>query len=207
MNELESKLNKDYIELHELMGTGNLNPNIIEQFSVTKRELEAIECHRARGAILRSKVRWTEEGEKNTSYFLRLEKQNYCNKLITQLKINDDIISDEKQILEEERSFYANLYSNSNTQDRLMLEQSLNKFISSNSIPKLNDAQKQLCEVEISEAEMLKSIKALKSGKSPGTDGLTSEFYKFFWVDIKLFLLASINYGIQNGQLSVEQRM
>ena len=39
----------------------------------------------------------------------------------------------------------------------------------------------------------------MKSGKSPGTCGLTSEWYKFFWMDIKDILVTSINYNLRNG--------
>ena len=52
----------------------------------------------------------------------------------------------------------------------------------------------------------MKSIKAFKNGKTPGTDGLTAEFYKFFWLDIKGHLLASIRFALENGIMSMEQR-
>ena len=58
----------------------------------------------------------------------------------------------------------------------------------------------------MTENELLKSIKSFKNNKTPGTDGLMAEFYKFFWQDIKHVLLASINYGLAYGKLSVEQR-
>ena len=35
------------------------------------------------------------------------------------------------------------------------------------------------------EQEILNSLKCLKNNKAPGYDGLTTEFYKFFWIDIK----------------------
>ena len=54
--------------------------------------------------------------------------------------------------------------------------------------------------------ELLKSIKYFKNNKTPGTDGLTAEFYKFFWQDIKHVLLAGINYALVYGKLSVEER-
>ena len=206
MNEYEKKLNYEYNKLHDLINSGNQNQDIMDQFSITKSELEKIECHRARGAMLRSKVQWIEDGEKNTSYFLRLERQNYCNKLITQLNVDDEIITDKKQILMAEKAFYEKLYSDNIMYDNDILEESIDEFTKNSAIPKLNEEQKQKCEEEITESEILKSIKALKCGKSPGTDGLTSEFYKFFWGDIKTFLMASINFGIQTGQLSVEQR-
>ncbi len=34
------------------------------------------------GKIFRSKLKWTEEEEKNSKYFLSLEKRNYTNKYI-----------------------------------------------------------------------------------------------------------------------------
>ena len=55
-----------------------------------KRKLEQIIEHKTKGAILRSKCRWYNEGEKNTKYFLNLEKRHYKNGVISQLKINDD---------------------------------------------------------------------------------------------------------------------
>ncbi len=37
----------------------------------------------------------------------------------------------------------------------------------------------------VTEKELLASVKAMKANKSPGTDGLTAESYKFVWIDIK----------------------
>ena len=64
--------------------------------------------------------------------------------------------------------------------------------------------EKISCEGALTENELLKSIKAFKNGKTPGTDGLTAEFYKFFWADIKRYLLDSINFALENGIMSVE---
>ena len=79
-------------------------------------------------------------------------------------------------------------------------------FLENNSLPQLNETDKARCENAITERELLISIKAIKNGKSPGCDGLTSEFYKFFWTNIKTSLLNSINYGLETGRLSTEQR-
>ncbi len=37
------------------------------------------------------------------------------------------------------------------------------------------------------------------------TDGLTAEFYNFFWIDIRLFLVECIKHSNANGELSIEQ--
>ena len=46
----------------------------------------------------------------------------------------------------------------------------------------------------------------MKNEKSPGLDGFTVEFFKFFWIDIGVFVLRSINYGYIKGSLSVTQK-
>ena len=50
------------------------------------------------------------------------------------------------------------------------------------------------------------ALKDMGNGKSPGNDGLPSEFYKTFWSDISEPLLKALNYGFEIGQLSVSQR-
>ena len=56
------------------------------------------------------------------------------------------------------------------------------------------------------QAELLSALKSTKNDKSPGSDGFTAEFYKMFWVDIKEYLLASINCAFERGELSITQK-
>ena len=49
-------------------------------------------------------------------------------------------------------------------------------------------------------------IKEFKNNKSPRTDGFTSEFYKFFWPELKSDMTSSFNYTFQKGTLSISQR-
>ena len=44
---------------------------------------------KTKGAILRSKVKWYEEGERNTRYFYSLENSAQTKKAIDNLKITD----------------------------------------------------------------------------------------------------------------------
>ena len=46
----------------------------------------------------------------------------------------------------------------------------------------------------------------MKNRKSPGTDGYTAEFYKFFWKDIGNFVLDSLNESFNTGELSITQK-
>ena len=42
----------------------------------------------------------------------------------------------------------------------------------------------------------------MNNQKSPGSDGITVEFYKLFWNDVKEFYINSINYSFQTGSLT-----
>jgi hypothetical protein len=57
-------------------------------------------------------------------------------------------------------------------------------------------------EGELTPQETLSALKLMKNGKSPGMDGFTTEFYKFFWKDINPFLIRSFNHGYEKGHLS-----
>ena len=73
-------------------------------------------------------------------------------------------------------------------------------------IPKLSKEDQDKLEQDITEIEILNSLKELKNGKTPGTDGFTVDFYKFFWIDMKKLLLESLTYALNKGNLSIEQR-
>jgi hypothetical protein len=46
----------------------------------------------------------------------------------------------------------------------------------------------------------------MQNGKSPGADGLTTNFYKYFWPNIKNIVFDSIQHGLKEKKLSIEQR-
>ena len=95
------------------------------------------------------------------------------------------------------------------TQKKINLETSeknLKHFINSKAIPKISDEEKETCDSEIIESEILSSLKDMKCGRSPGTDGLMADFCKFFLVDIKNDLNNSLKYSLDKGKVSVEQR-
>jgi hypothetical protein len=46
----------------------------------------------------------------------------------------------------------------------------------------------------------------MKNMKSPGNDGFTTEFYKFFWLDVKTILVKTFNESYSEQQFSISQR-
>jgi exonuclease III len=181
----------------------NVDDETLKKFESTKLEIEYYNNEKANGVLLRSKANWAELGERNTKFFLNLEKRNYKNKCITKL-INDqdETINKENEILEYEANFYKKLYTEPKKGDQ---NEDQGQFLEGNNI-KLNDDNSDFCEQNITMSEIGIALKELKNGKSPGTDGFTADFYKFFWVKIKELVFHSLQGAYNIGELSIEQK-
>ena len=202
--ELKLKLEKDLYNIENELQRG-ISEADVERYHYIKEELEKLEELETKGAILRSKAKWAETGEKNTKYFLNLEKKNAIDKHIYQLQLETgEITNDQKQILLEQKRFYKTLYSDPHTCDSDITN--IENDIFTYGLPKLTVEEQNICEGLITEEECLKALKNMKNGKSPGCDGFTVEFYKLFWRNIKTLLIKSINYAFEYGKLSIDQR-
>ena len=70
----------------------------------------------------------------------------------------------------------------------------------------LEENDKLNCEGTLTEKECFDALLSMKNNKCPGSDGLSFEFYKMFWLDVKDMLLESLNEGYKKGTLSDSQR-
>ena len=64
-------------------------------------------------------------------------------------------------------------------------------FPQSDDIPRILEGEGDNLRKPITQEEMLLAFKGMEIDKSPGLDGLTVELYKFFWQDVKNYLLNS----------------
>ena len=70
----------------------------------------------------------------------------------------------------------------------------------------LENDDKLSCEGKVTRAECLKALREFKNEKSPGTDGLQAEFYKYFWNELHVDMIHSFNFAFDSGSLSITQR-
>ena len=73
-------------------------------------------------------------------------------------------------------------------------------------IKTLDDEQKESCEGLLTVKECKEALKNFSKNKSPGTHGLTAEFYSFFWDLLSDTMVNNFNYGLQKGELTISQR-
>lgn len=82
-----------------------------EKYTKLQTRLDDIYKTKAKGAYIRSRAKWLEEGEQNSAYFFRLEKSKGLLATIDQLKVDDKIINDPRDIATLCYNFYSNLYT------------------------------------------------------------------------------------------------
>ena len=174
-----------------------------EEYVRIKEKLEKLYKYECKGAGIRSRVKWIEDGEKNTNYFLSLEKKKGENKLITQLKIREKkrIVTEQQQILREVKRFYEDLYKSNCIDSKHIYD-----YIFSQVVTTLSQDEKQKCEGLMNLAECKKAVLSMKRNKTPGTDGLPIEFYQVFWNEIGETLVRAFNESFQEGKMSNSQR-
>ena len=102
---------------------------------------------------------------------MQLERKNALEKGIRTLTTGCGTISDQKHILDEERTHYKTLYTkplNSCCLDDCPLFDQ--------EFPQLKSQEIEACEAPITIEELGLALKQLPNIKSPGSDGFTSEF-------------------------------
>ena len=147
--QLESLVNNLQKDIENGKKEDKETTTIQRKLDETTRKLEKIIEYKTKGAILRSKCRWHNEGEKNTKYFLNLEKRHYKSSVITQLKVSDtDFITSDNEILNECETFYRNIYSSkTNSLDSGHL------FFDATGLPSLDPEEKEKCEGPLTKTE------------------------------------------------------
>ena len=136
--------------------------------------------------LVKSRVRWVDEGEKASRYFCNLENRNFVSKRMSSLINNDGTeLFKNDEIKDEVFNFYRTLYSSKEHDiNDIDLEVVLDK-----NTPKLNELESLSMEGKITLDEAGRFLQKMQNNKSPGSTGFTSEFYKFFWKDLVFLLL------------------
>ena len=71
----------------------------------------------------------------------------------------------------------------------------------------MDEDKKELCEGRLTYNECYRSLLTFQTGKAPGNDGLTIEFYKVFWPLFGNLVVDCLNEAYDYGELSTSQKM
>ena len=106
--------------------------------------------------------------------------------------------------LEEEERFCRGIYQSKNTNPE---SNEFSHFFDSANLKTLDNEEAECCEGLLTIKECSEALNKFQNNKTPGSDGLTIEFYRHFWNFVALFMVDSFNYGFGNRHLSISQRL
>ena len=197
---LESKL--EAMESNLLSCGPKQKEEILNNINLTQNDLNKLIEIKTKGAATRSRARWMESGEKNTKYFLHLEKWHLEKKSSKSLRsAQGRLIDKQEDILKELLTFYESLYS----ENQQCCEKDCCDFMRTLSLPSINKAKFFECEKPITDNECQQAILQLANNKSPSLDDFSIEFYKTFWTEIKSLFMECLDFSKITNQLSKSQ--
>ena len=169
-----------------------LTDNSDEQTQIQK-QIEAIFETRVKASMFRAKVRWYDEGEKGTKYFLRLEEQRANNKTMTCLiKPDGSVSKKQKEILAMEAKFYKNLCT---------ADPEIAFCFTNDTGIKLTDDQEVQLERPLELQELSFALNNMQNNKTPGEHGLNKEFVQTFWPTLRPILHQAFLQCFEQGIL------
>ena len=168
--------------------------SVLEQLS--KWDIEA-----AKGAQVRSWVRWVEDREVSSAFFFRLEKKRAADRWVAALRGPDGTLaSSPSDLCSSFANFYFSLFSvsctDSGVQDSLLAN--ISSFLSPNQLSQ--------CEGLLRLGEYHSALLGVARRKAPGSDGLPVEFYIRFWEVLGQDLVHVLNTCYSFGSLFLSQR-
>ena len=183
------------------LGNNSQSSENLRKYESLKNDLELNYDQIAERFRLRSKCDWYEQGEKSTKFFLNLEKQRGNQNRIQKLIVNEQEINNETEILNQIKLFYETLFQNPSPK---YSADAINHFLNALDIPKLSADQIILCDIELTGKDLHDSMKSMENNKSPGNDGLTTEFYETFWDDVEATFIYSLKQAKERKELIVK---
>ena len=137
-----------------------------------------------------------DEGERPTSFFFRLEHERIQRNFISSVLNSDNVeVFSSDEIEREHVRFYSDLFSSEPVD--ASCKQACLAIIEKH----LSFSQQQSCEGLSSLQVLTESVKGLNLGKSPGSDGLSVEFFLHFWEILGPLLLHVANECFRDGDL------
>lgn len=177
------------------------NQGKIQTINEIKSKLASLQRSEAKEHFLAKRIQWINEGE-DFDTLLPLLKQNLkSNHNVTKITDqNGNEYNKPKEILTQFEDFYKKLYTKTNTNQKLQ-DEFLSGLQSS-----LSEETSDLTERAYTKKEFKEALFQLPSSKSPGSDGLPTEFYKTFWDTLSEDYLQVYKNSLSNKTLPKSQR-
>ena len=191
----ETQLDKLRTELEKYSNLDILSDTQAEEFNNLRVNMYHEEERQAEKLRIMAGIKWREEGERSTKFFLNALKSREAMATLDFLQTESGAIYNQKDIIDYSKEFYKELYAAKETM-------SDNNFF--NNCPKLSMQSFRSLESDITLEELKMTLKTCKDS-TPGLDGIPYSYYKIFSAEILPLILDAWKYSQLNGLLPQSQ--
>ncbi|KAK3538866.1 hypothetical protein QTP86_018775, partial [Hemibagrus guttatus] len=151
--------------------TGLHDPNLLRTLHQKRKELGSYLDGRVKGALVRSRFTTLEDMDAPSAFFFNLERSTAQHRQMVCLRLPDGrVTTDITEMRQHAVDFYSGLYTAEDC-DLNCTEQP----------PQIDPESKAVLDSDLTLEELTTAVNQLCSARSPGIDGLHSEFFKHFW--------------------------
>lgn len=173
------------------------SPDIYKERLAFQAEHDTLLTDQVTELLVKSRSTYYEQGDKASRLLAHKLRQVSSSHLIPKVRTSSGISLDPKEINDEFKRFYQILYTSENEPDAVELDD----FFHSLAVPLVNQDLVEKLEQPITIEELSNAVRSLQSGKSPGPDGYSAEFYKKLFPKIAPILSEMYNEAFVNGNL------
>ena len=121
-------------------------------------------------------------------------------------KDNGDKIINEDDIIKEIGLKFEARY-NKVLKSNVFIANAMRNFTRNLNLPSLSEEERENLDSPLTVDEIGQSVKSMKHGSAPGSDGLPAEFYKVFWRFLKEPLMRCYEYSFEQHILTPSERL
>ena len=174
---------------------------VINQLGLYKQQLRKLDMEDILGEQIRSRAIWLDKGETSSKFFRGIEKSNGGHHQFRELDTaTGQPVTDSKGLLRTVTAFYTGLYKDEKTSPEAL------KLVVDTISTTITEEERGFCDGLFTVDELSEAVRQLKSGKSPGLDGIPIELYRSFWHICKDDFMEMANTVLSEGTLSVSQQ-
>lgn len=162
-----------YLKEQELKKRSKKKKKTVLEIKILQKQLETILMEEINRNIKCMKQKFFEQGDRPEKLLAWQIKERRKKTIISKLKINGDMITNQEKIKISFVKFFESLYRNPKVEKK-----DIENYLQRIDIPEISPKLREELNKEIDEEEIIEALKSTNRGKAPGPDGFISLFYK-----------------------------
>ena len=190
------QLKKELINLEQCHKQSPTEENL-KKLNAARSSLNLIQTEHIKKLLFFTRQQYHEYGNKPSRLLAyQLKKERAENTIKCTRNAAGQLKYDTQSMKSSFLDFYTQLYASENPS-----ETDIQRFLEKVSLPSISEDEKEQLSAPFTPEEVLQAIKSMPSGKTPGLDGYSAEFYKAFWPQIQPLFMPMVVDFFENGVL------